>query len=166
MLITKSYAALNRSLHSKGSYGRNGDKWASRVSELVDRLQPSSILDYGCGQGALGRALGHAVSEYDPAIPGKDEPPQPADLVICTDVLEHVEPECLQSVLDHLRDLTTGALFAVISTRPAKKFLEDGRNAHLIVRSWGFWEAELASRFKLTSPVINHKEFEILLLRA
>jgi 2-polyprenyl-3-methyl-5-hydroxy-6-metoxy-1,4-benzoquinol methylase len=122
-------------------------------------------LDYGCGQGALGRALNQEISEYDPAIAGKDSSPQPADLVICTDVLEHIEPECLESVLDHLKSLTKEALFAVISTRPAKKTLADGRNAHLIIEPWSFWEEKLARRFRVEERAIHHKEVEVLLLR-
>lgn len=163
MLISEDYRELNKDLHAQGMYGRKGDKWAAKVARLIERFQPRSILDYGCGQGALGRALGLPIAEYDPAIQGKDQEPEPADLVICTDVLEHIEPDCLDAVLDHLRDLTNAVLFAVVSTRPAKKFLSDGRNAHLIVEPWTFWHEKLSSRFEVGETIVHHKEVEVLL---
>jgi hypothetical protein len=165
VLITDSYRRLNEALHSQGSYGWKGDKWALRVQKLIARFRPASILDYGCGQGALGRALGRPIQEYDPAVAGKQAKPIAADLVVCTDVLEHVEPACLDEVLDHLQMLTKVCLFAVVSTRPAKKFLADGRNAHLIVEPWAFWESKLAARWRIDSTVVHHKEVEVLLLR-
>ena len=39
------------------------------------------------------------IKEYDPAIPGKDSLPEPADIVVCSDVLEHIEPNYLLNVL-------------------------------------------------------------------
>lgn len=165
MLISDQYRRLNRALHDEGSYGRKGDKWAARVQQLIERFEPRDILDYGCGQGALGRALDRTIREYDPAIAGKDARPEPADLVVCTDVLEHVEPECLDGVLDELQRLTRVCLFAVVSTRPAKKFLADGRNAHLIIEPWSFWEEKLASRFRVSETSANHKEVAAVLLR-
>ena len=131
--------------------------------QLLDQFKPTTVLDYGCGQGALGRSLDREIAEYDPAIEGKSTMPAPADLVICTDVLEHIEPDLLDNVLDHLRDLTKSALFAVICTRPAKKFLADGRNAHLIVEPWEFWKQKLSERFTLMETKIHHKEIEVIL---
>ena len=51
--------------------------------------------------------------------------------MICTDVLEHIEPDCLQAVLGHLRQVSREYTFVNISTRAAVKSLHDGRNAHL-----------------------------------
>ena len=79
------------------------------------------------------------IREYDPAVPGKDAEPQPADLVICTDVLEHIEPDCLNDVLDHIRQVSLKYAFVNVSTRPAVKFLQDGRNAHLIIQPADWW---------------------------
>lgn len=163
MLITDEYRRLNQELHHLGSYGRKGDKWKQRVIDLIEQYKPATILDYGCGQGALGRSLERNISEYDPAIPGKDAMPEPADLVICTDVLEHIEPDLLDSVLEHLQSVTVSHLFAVICTRPAKKFLPDGRNAHLIVEPWSFWKERLEKRFRILECVPHGKEVEVLL---
>lgn len=151
MLITDSYRKLNSDLHAGGNYGRHGDKWAAHVEQLVQQYDAATVLDYGCGQGSLARALGEIVSEYDPAISEKASPPLPADLVVCTDVLEHIEPDCLEDVLDDLRALTRKACFVVIATRPAQKFLADGRNAHLIVEPTDFWHKQLTMRFRMVS---------------
>jgi 2-polyprenyl-3-methyl-5-hydroxy-6-metoxy-1,4-benzoquinol methylase len=143
MYITDAYRRLNTELHQGGRYGRHGDKWAAKVTEIVTHHDIKSVLDYGCGQGSLARALAFPISEYDPAIPEKSGLPSPAELVVCTDVMEHIEPELLSNVLDHLHTLSQRMLFTVISTRPAVKFLADGRNAHLIVEPPAFWRKAL-----------------------
>ncbi|MBC2651533.1 class I SAM-dependent methyltransferase [Novosphingobium aerophilum] len=163
MLITQSYRALNRALHAGGQFGLYGDKWADQISGLVERYGAVSILDYGCGQGSLGRALGPIVREYDPAISGKDGAPVPADLVVCTDVLEHIEPECLPDVLAHLYALSRTACFVVIATRPAQKLLADGRNAHLIVEDDDFWRERLLEHFTVREWVPLDREFAAVL---
>jgi hypothetical protein len=162
-LITEGYLDLNKELHAHGRYGRWGDMWLEEVTALIARFNPATVLDYGCGQGALARGLGPLIAEYDPAVEGKDELPEPADLVICTDVLEHIEPECLDAVLDHLRAVTRAALFAVISTRPAVKTLSDGRNAHLIIQPWSWWERKLTLRFDVIEVSADEAEARVLL---
>ena len=149
MLISPAYRTLNRQLHeARSDYGKSGARWAGSIAQIADKIGAASILDYGAGKGTLARALeGRAIRQYDPAVPGIDAPPEPADLVACTDVLEHIEPECLDSVLDHLRGLTRRVLFAVVATRPAKKTLPDGRNAHLIQEPVEWWLPRLWPRF-------------------
>lgn len=163
MLISDSYRHLNTDLHSGGNYGRHGDKWADKVVRLAAQYHAGSVLDYGCGQGSLARALDLDVREYDPAIAGKSARPDPADLVVCTDVLEHIEPDCLDDVLTHLCGLARTTCFVVVATRPAKKVLADGRNAHLIVESDDFWRARFASRFKIVSWEPLVEEFAAVL---
>lgn len=151
-VISLPYKALQIELHSRpNGYGGKGGKWAPAVKGLIDRFGATSVLDYGCGEGSLVKALrelcDHRVrlSEYDPGVPGKDVMPSFADLVVCTDVLEHVEPELLDGVLVHLRLMARKAIFAVIATRPSSKTMADGRNAHLIVEQASWWMERLAS---------------------
>ncbi len=160
-LITPSYREEQRILHaSPRGYGQRGSKWADVVRHLIADLDASSVLDYGCGQGSLARVLrgdeqlsGVRISEYDPAIKGKDGPPLFADLVNCTDVLEHVEPDCLDKVLDHVRLLARKAVFVVVSTCETAKTLSDGRNAHLIIQPGEWWKAKLeAAGFTVLAP--------------
>jgi 2-polyprenyl-3-methyl-5-hydroxy-6-metoxy-1,4-benzoquinol methylase len=96
-------------------------------------------------QGSLKKALNpHRVQEYDPGIKGKDILPKPVDVVVCTDVLEHVEPKALNSVLDHIVKLTGYMAYIVVATRPANMILPSGRNAHLIIQDAEWWTKALA----------------------
>ena len=153
MRITPHYREMNRQLHvSNEHFGAGGAKWARQVEELARNVNTTSILDYGCGKGELALALpGLPIREYDPAISGKDEDPAPADIVACTDVLEHIEPECLPSVLDHLKALTLQYAVLTIHTGPASKSLPDGRNAHLCQRPVQWWVHEINERFEIVN---------------
>lgn len=100
-------------------------------------------MDYGCGKRTLEEALGFPIANYDPAVEGLDATNEPHDIVACTDVLEHIEPDLLVGVLADIRRCTKKAAFLLIATRPAKKYLEDGRNAHLIQRDAKWWLGRL-----------------------
>lgn len=157
-LITPEYLELNRQLHATGHYGLKGVNYVPDVMQLAIQSEAKTILDYGCGRGTLKRNLTLPVREYDPAIPGKDHLPQPADLVVCTDVLEHVEPDCLEAVLEHLRSLTLKFCYAVVHLTPARKFLADGRNAHLIQESAEWWKERLENHFDILTAQSVEKE--------
>lgn len=150
-LITDDYKVQNRTLHEENpEYGTSGLKWARLVMDICAEKGLKTVLDYGCGKGTLKRSIdGLDVREYDPCIPGKDTPPEPADLVVCTDVLEHIEPECLDGVLDDLKRLTLHCGVLVAATRKAKKTLPDGRNAHLIVEPKEWWADRIRERFEV-----------------
>ncbi len=157
MLISEPYRALNAELHARNpAYGISGGKWAAKVHRLALEYEATTVLDYGCGRGTLGTALRQMVqkpfcvfAEYDPAIEGKDAPPSRADFVVCGDVLEHIEPDCLYAVLDDIRDLARKVVLLIVATRPAQKTLADGRNAHLIVEPSEWWFPKLASRWRI-----------------
>lgn len=150
-LITDEYRELNRQLHEdRDDYGRSGEHYAEMVLQIATAIKAGTILDYGCGKQTLANKLPHApIIGYDPCIFGLDEPPAPADMVVCTDVLEHIEPALLDNVLDDLRALTKKVIFLTVATRPAKKTLADGRNAHLIVKPYDWWLPKLIERFRL-----------------
>lgn len=175
-LISPAYREMQKTLHaSPRGYGGRGDKWAGIVLQLAIEYQASSILDYGCGQGTLAKSLrsqslvGVRIQEYDPAIPGKDMMPDFADLVNVTDVLEHIEPDRLPSVLAHLKMLARKVLFVVVSTKDSNKVLADGRNAHLIIQSGKWWKKTFkAAGFTLHLPpsvvrVVPEKEWAVVL---
>jgi 2-polyprenyl-3-methyl-5-hydroxy-6-metoxy-1,4-benzoquinol methylase len=162
-LYTPKYLKEQRRMHALPTYGAASRKWAEKVGELIDLRQPSTILDYGAGKGVLRETLGGFLLlggdppatigpvlegrdwvEYDPGVKAIAKlPRRKFDMVCCIDVLEHIEPECLEEVLQSIRDRTGGFAFLTIHTGPAGKFLSDGRNAHLIQRPVGWWLKQL-----------------------
>lgn len=147
-VITDKYREQNRLMHEwNPEYGAWSAKHAPVVKQFADALGTTDILDYGCGKRQLEFGLGFAIQNYDPAIPGLDAPPRPADLVVCTDVLEHIEPQCFDAVLVDLKRVTKKQLLVTVATRFANKTLPDGRNAHLMVRDAEWWEQILAHWF-------------------
>lgn len=154
-LISAEYADLNAKLHRENlSYGVGGGRHAPLVLSIASKLGTTSVLDYGCGKGYLAKELPFPIWEYDPAIPEKSEAPRPADLVICTDVLEHVEPERLLFVLNDLKRCIKRIGYFVIHTGPAKKKYSDGRNTHLIQKDRGWWKNKLR-KFFLVAKIIE-----------
>lgn len=121
------------------------------IHSLADRMKSKDILDYGCGKGSLSQASPtYNVINYDPGISQYSEHPTEAhDLVVCTDVLEHVEPDCIDAVLDDLQRLTKRCLYVIVCTVEAKKTLPDGRNAHLTVRDYRWWMEKFLERFEI-----------------
>lgn len=149
-MITEHYRQLNAQLHQeRPDYGSYGHRWATTVMQLCSQLKSTDVLDYGCGKGTLNLHLPFGVHMYDPAIPKHSDPPEPADIVVCADVMEHVEPEHVDEVLDDLARLTRKRLFLNIATRPAKKTLPDGRNTHLTVQPAAWWIDKLQSRWTI-----------------
>lgn len=163
LLITDEYAALNKQLHKENVlYGVGGKKHVEMVMKLAEVLKTNKILDYGCGKGLLGRSLPYPIWEYDPAIEGKNESPRSADLVVCTDVLEHIEPELLSNVLYDLKRCVDRVGYFVIHTGPAKKTLPDGRNTHLIQKDKDWWVDTLGKFFKIGTVKENGPELQIV----
>jgi len=145
MLITDEYRKQNAALHeSNPNFGVSGKAWAPKVRELA-AWGRKAVLDFGCGKATLAHRLGPAyqVTDYDPCIEGLDATPTPHPVVVCGDVLEHVEPECFDDVLAELRRVTQEVGLFVVHLTAAKKTLPDGRNAHLIQQPTDWWAARI-----------------------
>jgi hypothetical protein len=161
VLITERYLRSQRRLHKNPRYGAASKKFTQFVVELIERESPASILDYGAGKCALRASLGDAIdglkfSEYDPAL-GKIRhmPKGKFDLVCCIDVLEHIEPGCLGDVIQSIKEKTGRVAFMTIHTGPAGKFLDDGRNAHLIQKPAEWWRDILTKFFSDVQMTIH-----------
>lgn len=143
-LATPAYRATLRERYTQPGWGASGYGWAPLVQSFAKKIGAHSILDYGCGRGTLKTAMPDwDVREYDPGIIGKDGEPEVADLVVSTDVLEHIEPPLLDNVLTHIRWLARKGVFLNIALGPAKEILPDGRNAHLIQKPVDWWMVRL-----------------------
>lgn len=148
-MISPEMRAINRAEHLQNpGFGNHGGRWAFTVRDIMKRGKCESCLDYGCGKGGLKRALPDLdIREYDPCVAGKETLPEAADLVLCTDVLEHVEPDFLEEVLDHIKSVTRKYVMLAPSMVPAEKTLPDGRNAHLIIKPAAWWRQKFLTRF-------------------
>lgn len=151
-MISDSYRKQLSQLHQdKPGFGTSSAMYALILRQVIQQYRPAELCDYGCGKQALKDALGIAEGyvPYDPAIPGIDAPPTPTDMVVCTDVLEHIELEHLDAVLDDLRRVTVKIGFFAVHTGAALNHLPDGRNAHLIQEPPKWWLPKLLERFDL-----------------
>lgn len=168
MLISESYREQQEALHNskKINYGTVGAQYGEVVGEMIDFLEVDTLLDYGSGknlslQTTLAPQRKFTYQAYDPGVPDYADDPVPAELVVCIDVLEHIEPDCLDDVLDHLESLTERILFATVHTGPAGKILPDGRNAHLIQKPVEWWLPKFTERFELIGLKSRGNGFEV-----
>lgn len=148
-LITKEYIKLLEELHSRrktfGTFGGRKELIPS-LSSTIKKYNPKTFVDYGCGKGVLVQILNEEFGKcvgYDPAYEEFKALPKPAEMLISTDVLEHIEPDCLDTVLQHIDTLFTKVAYLYIATSPAAKTLADGRNAHLIVEEKEWWKKKI-----------------------
>lgn len=157
MLITDEYKEMNQKMHrEKKLYGSYGNRWTEHVLRLAVDVGTEDVLDYGCGKGTLAANMPFDIKQYDPGIPKYEKLPEAADIVVCTDVLEHIEPNCIESVFNHLYLLTKKVIFLVIHNGAAGKHLPDGRNAHLIQKDESYWLGGLfLPRFMLRHFIAN-----------
>ena len=148
--ISAKYLRLQQELHRNPDYGVASVAFAPIVATICQLNAIRSISDYGSGKQRLRPALVdngvilEAYHPYDPAFPEAGEPTT-APLVCCIDVLEHVEPACLDAVLQELASLVSQLAFVTIHTGPAIKRLADGRNAHLIQAPPSWWLPKICS---------------------
>jgi hypothetical protein len=179
--ITPEYLEMQRQMHDDygDDYGRSGGEHAPRVfmaaAQVLRKVGECRVLDYGAGKGVLQRAIlqafpevpGISYHQYDPCVPGIDSPPDKAEVVFCGDVMEHVEPECVNTVLRHIRDLTKKVAIFVISLRTAGKALPDGRNAHISLHGADWWRSYLKKYFIISESYIDatHQEFLAVCVR-
>ena len=151
MLITEEYRYLNAELHRRHeNYGTSGQRSVATVQSLISDYDCKTLLDYGCGKQTLTKNLTAVQCYlYDPAIEGL-EFPKVADIVTCTDVMEHVEPELVDDVLDHLFSFCKKVSYFVICGEPCTRKMVDGTNAHRTVESKQWWIEKLIKYGELT----------------
>jgi 2-polyprenyl-3-methyl-5-hydroxy-6-metoxy-1,4-benzoquinol methylase len=153
-VISDAYKDQLQTVHSERAIGRKwGTTGARNFGDYICKFlehrrgQISTVLDFGAGQGSLGKYVQETAfqidvkwTNYDPGVPGIDVAPQGKfDLIVSSDVLEHVEPEEVDNVIQWLSDHATKAQFHHIACDPCGLTLPDGRNAHLITENVEWW---------------------------
>jgi len=161
-LISKKYFKMNHQLHeSKTNYGKSTVKYKDIILNLINKYNFKTMIDYGCGKQSAKSFLPDYIKyiPYDPAFEEINKLPEPEDFLICTDVLEHIEPEFLDNVLKTINEKTKKICFLTIALRSASKILSDGRNAHLIVENRLFWLKKINNNFT-NYKIINEEYLE------
>ena len=155
-LITDEYRQMQSELHKNPHYGISSTLFAPIVDMVIQDNQITELLDYGAGKCRLKDSIESKVlyTPYEPSNPLWSDTPSPCEFVTCIDVLEHIEPECLNDVLDDLKRLVKRLGLFTIHTGPAQKVLPDGRNAHLIQEPWEWWESKLSNRFDIVRHLV------------
>lgn len=141
-MISKTLKQIYTDIHNNTPFGKRG-KIPNHLKGFIKEKNPNSILDFGCGKGNLVSTLKEKYPDkqiygYDPANPEFDKEVPCVDMVVSTDVLEHVEPEHIEDTLEML-SLKGKFHYHLISCAPAKLILPDGRNAHLIQEGPDWW---------------------------
>jgi len=153
-IINPGYKQQLETMHSHGRFNK-GAKNVKVVSRFLDQYNLTSVLDFGCGHGALIAGLKEAypdmhIDGYDPGNPKYNQiPKRNFDAVVSADVFEHIEPDKLAETLRAISDKIIVAGWFRIACYPAKKYLPDGRNAHLIVELPEWWRAKLLANMDI-----------------
>lgn len=171
-LISNEYRKMNTELHNSNiGYGGSSKKLAPKVCDLILNNNIKSLIDYGSGQQKLLDGIKETNPRifrrvkyipFDPCVKGSDKlPKKKADLVVCSDVLEHIEPEYLDAVLLHIKSLTKKIFWCYVATHESNKNLPDGRNAHLIIKPIEWWKDYLSFYFpSIKCKLIKWNRFE------
>ena len=146
---SEKYLEELQTLHSKKTFG-NASVLPKGVQELITKNEINSILDFGCGKGMACSSVASdklTVHSYDP-VTSPIPLPDKVDLVYSSDVLEHIEPDQLDTVMDNLYSIADKYQYHLIACHPAKKGLRDGRNAHVIIEKPDWWKEIIEQKNK------------------
>lgn len=118
------------------------------IRQFISAKKCDTILDYGCGKGIQyfkenihnDYFYGIMPSLYDPAVEEFSRLPEGTfDAVICTDVLEHIEEDDINSVLEQIYSKSSKLVYLGICNSLADSFLPDGRNSHVTMKHIDWW---------------------------
>jgi len=146
--MTSSLQSQYEQMHDAGMFiGQQPKHYKKEIGDLIKETDSQEILDYGCGKARhylvdnlhkeWGVPLPHCYDLF--YKPFSNRPQGKFEGVICTDVLEHVPEDELPELLEDIFNYATKFVFFSISTKPAKKTLPDGRNAHITLHDEGWW---------------------------
>lgn len=171
-LISKEYKEKIIAFHKKRSWGGPISKNVpSIVYKYMALSEANSILDYGAGSGLFKEKMDKQypnakfnIHEYEPGIIGKDEDPPVCDATVCLDVLEHVEPNKIDNVLQHIYDKTNKWAYIIVCCIPSGGTFPDGQNLHILQRESNWWLEKFKYEWDMFN-IISGKFLRVLLIK-
>lgn len=162
MITNKNYVEQYKLLNDKNKlyYESNLSifNMVNEISLFIDYLKPKNILDYGCGNGVLLKLLRHKYPEinidgYDPAIKEFSVIPQNHyDMIINTDVLEHIPKSDIGDVVNHIKSLSNNVFFCLHHGK-AWTILPNGENAHTTIEPKEWYHNLMKKYFDIIIPL-------------
>jgi len=125
---------------------------AEDIGRFIRDVGATSMLDWGCGGGMaygsphkLWHHWGfdrHDVVLYDPSFKKFDTvPTRKADIVVCSDVLEHIVGKEVDAFIANLFARANKAVWASVCCREAKKtFPNSTINLHVTIKPYSWWQ--------------------------
>lgn len=154
-----------RKIHSERYYGHSSEALLPKIQPIIKSMNPSSILDYGCGRSSLVNYFWNdgqrQIYKYDPAIEDyMSLPAKVVDLVICTDVLEHILLRDMDRIFQDFIKLTNTVILG-INISPARKKLSNGMNAHVTIMPKSWWIGFIKRYYKQVE-ILDFDEYDLL----
>jgi len=144
------------------------------IYNIIKDNNCKTLLDYGCGKAIPYNTERHkelklvkpvqelweidSFSLYDPGFEEYNKiPTGKYDIVICTDVLEHIPEQDLEWVLKRIFNYATKAVYLNISCVPAIKTFKEGkfkdRNVHVSVFDKDWWVKKIAPIWNVDTSI-------------
>lgn len=150
-ITNKKLISQYKEIHKTQKYGFTSFNLSQDIIPSIVELEAMSVLDYGCGQSLLYQRMQInneiLIERYDPSIVEiSTVPTRTFDLVINTDVLEHIPEKDITDVIGHIQSLGKHCYFN-IHTGPAKVILPSGENAHCTIKEPDWWLEKIQEFF-------------------
>ena len=169
------FIQAGRQIDNKDAFnGKSILSYVQIIKNIIVLNNCESLLDYGCGKAKfyyesfktkqanypnLKDYWNIKINMYDPCFIKYDKfPISKTDIIICIDVLEHIPIEDIDWVLREIFLLTKKVIFFNIACYPAKALLPNGKNAHINIKNYKWWQK------KLIKIAEEFKELKILAL--
>tara|TARA_Y100000385_G_scaffold290252_1_gene362652 strand:+ start:1238 stop:1927 length:690 start_codon:yes stop_codon:yes gene_type:complete len=140
----KTQEEMHIGLYKEMQYGSIAHTIFPHIKLFIEKLKSKSVFDYGCGKQYLKgpiEKMGVSYEGYDPAIKKYSnlDISKKYDLVVCVDVMEHIEQEYQHKIMQDISTLASKHVVFTICPVEAKKVLSDGRNAHVCIAGTSYW---------------------------
>lgn len=159
--LQQEYVSYYVDLHHQDAlYGNGAHELMEYILPFIVELKPQSILDYGAGKSDFVMDISSYVNDcqgykFDPAI--KDIavlPKDKVDLVINTDVMEHIPEENIEATLEKISRISQNVYFNICTTL-SDEILPNGKNAHITIKPPEWWQKKIEKFFPAAYPVIT-----------